>query len=165
MDDHQGEQEAKSYESYNRSKNSDGSNYAEWADHIEQKNSQQKLRGYLMSSNRFDHYDEEDVYVAKSYINLSVHRDNLKTSPSTSFKEVHEKTTIVNKILLRRELSTLSWKPHEAYATFIHNKLFEAGDMTPETDRIVEFLYLLPPSFEAWVDSILERITKQELEY
>ncbi|ETV64354.1 hypothetical protein H257_18734 [Aphanomyces astaci] len=37
--------------------------------------------------------------------------------------------------------------------------------MTPEADRIVEFLYLLPSSFEAKVDSILERIAKQDSEY
>ncbi|ETV81438.1 hypothetical protein H257_05962 [Aphanomyces astaci] len=128
----------------------DGFNYAEWADHIEQKISQQKLRKYLTSSTRFEHYDEDDDYVAKSYINLSVHRKNLKyfketdlekAHPSTihtnlarhRLKDVHEKTTIVNNMLLRRELWSLSWKPHETYATF--------------------------------VDWILERITKQDPEY
>ncbi|RQM30954.1 hypothetical protein B5M09_008256 [Aphanomyces astaci] len=115
----------------------DGFNYAEWADHIEQKISQQKLRKYLTSSTRFEHYDEDDDYVAKSYINLSVHRKNLKyfketdlekAHPSTihtnlarhRLKDVHEKTTIVNNMLLRRELWSLSWKPHETYATFVH---------------------------------------------
>ncbi|RLO10620.1 hypothetical protein DYB28_002544, partial [Aphanomyces astaci] len=128
----------------------DGFNYAEWADHIEQKISQQKLRKYLTSSTRFEHYDEDDDYVAKSYINLSVHRKNLKyfketdlekAHPSTihtnlarhRLKDVHEKTTIVNNMLLRRELWSLSWKPHE--------------------------------TFEAKVDWILERITKQDPEY
>ncbi|RHY95179.1 hypothetical protein DYB35_003319 [Aphanomyces astaci] len=114
----------------------DGFNYAEWADHIEQNISQQKLRKYLTSSTRFEHYDEDDDYVAKSYINLSVHRKNLKyfketdlekSHPSTihtnlarhRLKDVHEKTTIVNNMLLRRELWSLSWKPHETYATFV----------------------------------------------
>ncbi|RHY26753.1 hypothetical protein DYB32_007322 [Aphanomyces invadans] len=74
-------------------------------------------------------------------------------------------------MLLRRELSTLTWKPNETYATFVHRfqecvrKMFEAGDMTPEADRIVEFLYLLPSSFEAKVDSILEHIAKNDPEY
>ncbi|RQM29847.1 hypothetical protein B5M09_013424 [Aphanomyces astaci] len=123
---------------------------------------QQKLRKYLTSSTRFQGYDEDEDYVAKSYINLSNHRDNLKYIKETDLekarlsivhtnlawrrlKEAHEKTTIINKMLLHRELSTLTWKPIETCATF--------------------FLYLLPSSFEAKVDSILERIAKQDSEY
>ncbi|ETV64353.1 hypothetical protein H257_18733 [Aphanomyces astaci] len=98
---------------------------------------QQKLRKYLTSSTRFQGYDEDEDYVAKSYINLSNHRDNLKYIKETDLekarlsivhtnlawrrlKEAHEKTTIINKMLLHRELSTLTWKPIETCATFVH---------------------------------------------
>ncbi|RHY97964.1 hypothetical protein DYB37_011672 [Aphanomyces astaci] len=67
--------------------NADGTNYPEWSDHVEQKICQQKLRKYLTSSTRFQGYDEDDDYVAKSYINLSIHRDNLKYIKETDLEK------------------------------------------------------------------------------
>ncbi|RHY27126.1 hypothetical protein DYB32_007026, partial [Aphanomyces invadans] len=118
--------------------NADGTNYPERSDHVEQKICQQKLRKYLTSSTRFQNYDEADDYEtdfekADTYI---VHM-NLAWR---HLKEANEKTTIVNKMLLRRELSTLTWKPNETYATFVHR-------------------------LQECVDSILEHIAKNDPEY
>ncbi|RLO08942.1 hypothetical protein DYB28_007331 [Aphanomyces astaci] len=64
-----------------------------------------------MSRNRFDHYDEEDVDVAKSYINLSVHRDNLKYIKETDLEKAHP--SIVHKNLAWHLLQGSPRKDHD----------------------------------------------------
>ncbi|RHY36810.1 hypothetical protein DYB34_011245 [Aphanomyces astaci] len=147
--------------------NSSGSNYREWSNSVTEKLNQTRLGKYLkdpLESDRSTYahgFAEEDDLVARSYIKLTIHKDQLKYVSKTqttydtwqALKDIHEGASATDLFTLMTEISNLRWTSDIAFDDFtdkyceLVRKLEAAGDLIPESAYATKLLVLMPEQF------------------
>ncbi|RQM19158.1 hypothetical protein B5M09_014045 [Aphanomyces astaci] len=132
--------------------NSSGSNYREWSNSVTEKLNQKRLGKYLkhpLESDRSTYahgFAEEDDLVARSYIQLTIHKDQLKY-------DIHEGASATELLKLMTEISNLRWTSDIAFDDFtdkyceLVRKLEAASDLIPESAYATKLLVLMPEQF------------------
>ncbi|OQR89281.1 hypothetical protein ACHHYP_06378 [Achlya hypogyna] len=139
-----------------------GSNYREWFDYVKYKIYKEDARDYLIKDARWTGYSLNKDLRAAGIISQSVHESQLKYVEISlqdemlpdrvftnwamkSIRAIYEGVKPTNKLELRRDFATLTWTPSESYDSFadkfkkLVHRLTEAGDKTPESERIIDF--------------------------
>ncbi|RQM23520.1 hypothetical protein B5M09_010898, partial [Aphanomyces astaci] len=147
--------------------NSSGSNYREWSNSVTEKLNQKRLGKYLkdpLESDRSTYahgFAEEEDLVARSYIKLTIHKDQLEYFSKTqttydiwqALKDIHEGASATNLLTLMTEISNLCWTSDIAIDDFtdkyceLVRKLEAAGDWIPESAYATKLLVLMPEQF------------------
>ncbi|OQS06042.1 hypothetical protein THRCLA_20458 [Thraustotheca clavata] len=150
-----------------------GSNYQQWAKATTDRLEKEGLDKYLNANP--NNYKIDDDLAAMAYVRLSLHRHDLmylkeaKTAYETweTLRKHYEGKSGVHLLLLYTQMSNLRWiESKGSLSDFaqafleLKNKMEMAGDTTPESAFIIQFMALLPSRFNRAILNILHDSTK-----